>query len=87
MIEPFINRMVLFVPHHNDSMERNDNGVCAAIVVKVHHARLVNLAVLDANGNHHPRTSVVLVQPGEDVPNSHYCYWASYPPGAPASQK
>jgi hypothetical protein len=52
----------------------------AALVTYVHSDTMVNLAVFDANGNGHGRTSVKLVQDGgnpRSVDES-YCEWMPY---------
>ena len=76
VITPTIGRVVWFRPHKTDGLPTESDGRCAALVVKVWHDRLVNLAVFDANGNHHNRTSVPLVQEG-DVPHADgfYAEW------------
>lgn len=83
MIKPTIGRIVWFreapdqqVLHHDKSQP------LAAIVVYVHHDRMVNLAVYDADGGAHARTSVPLLQ-GDDKPQgeSMWCEWMPYQVG------
>ena len=58
----------------SDKMQPCDAGVCY-----VHGDRLVNLTVADHNGNLHKRTSVTLVQPGDEIPSDGgFCTWMPY---------
>jgi hypothetical protein len=86
IIKPTVGRVVLFHPA-NDSADAGFayTATCAAIVAFVHSDSLVNLAVFDANGNAHSRTSVRLVQDGEDGPaNGFFCEWMPYQKGQAA---
>jgi len=86
MIKPTIGRVVWFHPASNS----NESGfapapICAAIVAYVHSDACVNLAVFDANGNSHSKTSVTLVQDGEPPPEyGYYCEWMPYQKGQAA---
>lgn len=72
MIEPTIGRVV----HYHDP-DLSDQP-CTAHVCYVHHERMVNLRVFDANGEGHPRTSVQLVQPGDEAPEHPHATWMPY---------
>ena len=62
-------------------------GPLAAIVAHVFNDALVNLAVFDSNGQPHSRTSVPLVQEGEDKPeHGYFCSWMPYQVGQAAKQ-
>ena len=66
-------------------MPTEQDGRCAALVVKVWNERMVNLAVFDANGNHHPKTSVALLQNGDVSPeDGYFCEWMPYQLGQAA---
>ena len=57
----------------------------AAIVAHVFSDALVNLAVFDSNGVSHSRTSVKLLQAGEDKPaHGYFCEWRPYQVGQAA---
>lgn len=80
MIVPTIGRVVWFHPATNSSDSSFAPApICAAIVVYVHSDTCVNLAVFDALGISHPKTSVQLIQDGEAPSQSgYYCEWMPY---------
>jgi hypothetical protein len=82
IISPTVGRVVWYTPVDNDEPERVvDHGdqPFAAIVTYVHNDRMVNLAVFGHNGVAQPRTSVQLVQEGDDKPSgTPYCEWMPY---------
>lgn len=86
MIEPTIGRVVWFHPSSNQA----DAGFaaspcCAAIIAHVWSDTCVNLAVFDANGVPHSKTSVLLIQDGNPVPDGGlYCEWMPYQKGQAA---
>lgn len=67
MTKPTVGRIVLYRARDGEDM--------ASIVTAVHDDGRVNLAVFNRNGSPMGRTSVTLVQPGEDPPAGHYCHW------------
>lgn len=81
MIKPTVGRVVWYQPHFSDDTLRvfSNNQPLAAHVAYVHNDRLVNLMVIDPNGNPQPRTSVVLLQEGDarDVETS-FCEWMPF---------
>lgn len=78
VISPTPGRIVWYYPSENDGIGRLNGQPLAAIVAGVHNDNLVNLAVFDAYGNSQQRSSVHLVQPGEDVPNNAHATWMPY---------
>ncbi|MEW5745256.1 MAG: hypothetical protein AB1805_07470 [Nitrospirota bacterium] len=85
MITPTVGRVVLFTPAKSDFMATIDRQPCAAIIAAVHSDTCVNLAVFDANGAHHSRTSVPLIQDGAPKPEAgDYCEWMPYQKGQAA---
>ncbi len=78
MIQPSLGRVVWFTPYESDTMARDNSGRCAALVTYVHSDRMVNLAVFDGNGNHHPKTSVKLLQEEDERPTSGFCEWMPF---------
>lgn len=80
MIKPTVGRVLLFHPPSNAAESGfAEASICAAIVAYVHSDICVNLAVFDANGRSHSRTSVTLVQEGETPPpGGYYCEWMPY---------
>lgn len=82
-IKPTVGRVVWF--YRANSFDTTafaapaEGEPLAAIVTRVWNDRGVNLAVFDANGVTHPRTSVPLVQEGDDVPeHGPYATWMPY---------
>jgi hypothetical protein len=82
MIKPTVGRIVWFQPSSTDlpseRLVQIGKEPLAAIVVAVHSDTCINLAVFDANGCHHARTSVPLIQGDDPVPESYYCEWMPY---------
>ena len=79
-ISPTVGRVVLFYPAGNAAdygfAPPSHGEPCAAIVAKVWSDNCVNLAVFDANGVAHSRTSVPLIQEGMNLPaEGYYCTW------------
>jgi hypothetical protein len=86
MIKPTIGRVVWFKPSSDES-DANFvcSSCCAAIIAHVWSDTCVNLAVFDANGNSHSKTSVLLIQEGNPVPGGgYYCEWMPYQKGQAA---
>lgn len=88
-IVPTIGRRVWYYPSDYDRglsankpesvIQGNIDQPCDAGVVYVHSETLVNLFVTDHNGYTHRRTSVTLVQPGQEPPSAgSYCTWMPY---------
>lgn len=91
IILPSIGRVVWFHPSPNSgetnfATHQADGVPYAAIVAHVWSPSLVNLAVLDANGVPHSRTSVVLIQDGVPQPADAFCEWMPYQKGQAARQ-
>lgn len=72
MIQPTIGRVVLF----KGANQPSDGW--PALICHVWHARMVNLAGFDANGEPFKQTSVRLLQ-GDDTPEGDVC-WAEWMP-------
>lgn len=83
MIPPTVGRVVHFREMRPDVFAGSE-GTCAAIVTWVWSDRVVNLAVFDAEGNTHSRTSVQLVQDGDEIPATAHCEWMPYQHGQAA---
>jgi hypothetical protein len=88
-ILPSVGRVVWFTPSRltGDGFFAHIDGQkpLAAIVSHVFNDELVNLAVFDSNGVSHSRTSVQLVQAGEDKPeHGYFCEWMPYQVGQAA---
>ncbi len=75
-IPPTVGRVVLYYEHGKTQLDAGEQPQ-VALVAYVHGDRLVNLAIFDRNGNSvvAPPTSVVLVQPGDEVPQHAFCCW------------
>jgi hypothetical protein len=75
MIKPTVGRVVLYHPKLEERIARNGDQPLAAIICCVWSDTCVNLAVFDANGVRHSRTSVPLIQDDNPVPDGYYCEW------------
>jgi hypothetical protein len=86
IIQPTPGRVVWYHPDEHMAQARFASApTLAAIVAFVHSDRMVNLTVLDALGNTHSRTSVLLVQDGDTAPDGgEYCEWMPYQKGQAA---
>ena len=83
IIKPTVNRVVLYQPVKTDTLDSgvpvttNGDQLHSATISTVWADDLVNLSVVDANGNHYSKTAVVLKQdisalmPGQ-------CCWMAY---------
>ncbi|HHS83698.1 MAG TPA: hypothetical protein ENK38_02075 [Gammaproteobacteria bacterium] len=91
MIKPTVGRVVHYIPkgdrndditHASDLNSFDDDQPLAAIITHVWSESMVNLVVFDADGVSNPRTSVSLVQPGQDINfTGPYCQWMPYQVG------
>jgi hypothetical protein len=80
VIEPTVGRVV----HYYDSPPSAHRGPRLAMICYVWNSRMVNLTTCDPNGNWSGRTSVTLVQPGEEKPTQGaYCEWMPYQKAKP----
>jgi hypothetical protein len=84
VIVPTIGRQVWFWPS-TAFMERPTQPM-AATVCFVHNERMVNLQVIDPNGNARPALSVYLRQPDEEAPSGGYCEWMPFQVGQAKAQ-
>lgn len=83
MIKPTVGRVVLFQPSTKDApadkLCQNGSEPLAAIVTCVWSDSCINLAVFDANGQSHNRTSVPLIQGDTPAPtDGFYAHWMPY---------
>jgi hypothetical protein len=78
-MEPTNGRIVWYTPAVGDGQIVYHGKPLAAIVCNVWGDRMVNLSVIDANGVHHARTSVVLLQGDDPKPSYGNCAeWMPY---------
>ncbi|KVD35441.1 hypothetical protein WI84_16360 [Burkholderia ubonensis] len=86
MIVPTVGRVVWFTPSSNTSESNFAPGApLAALIAHVHSDRLVNLAVFDANGTAHSRTSVPLLQDDDKpIQGGYYAEWMPFQKGQTA---
>jgi len=76
MIKPTVARMVLYFP---SILEKANDRPMAATVAYVHSDRLVNLGVLDYEGNQFRAVHVPLLQDDDAAPNTGaWCEWMVY---------
>ncbi len=86
MIKPTIGRRVWYWPHtqvaqggftYSDPKQPLDAGIAY-----VHSDRLINISVADQTGVMHSRTSVLLLQEGDQRPEQGgFCEWMPYQTG------
>lgn len=81
MIKPTVGRVVWFYKFASGSGHK---GPLAAHVAYVHSDSMVNLMVIDENGNPRPESSVCLIQDDADVSGCDYCCWMPYQKGQAA---
>lgn len=91
VIPPTIGRVVWFYPATNSAeagfAPPPAGEPLAAVIAHVHGPAMVNLAVFDANGVAHSRTSVLLCQDGEALPErGRYCAWMPFQKGQAKAQ-
>ena len=90
IIKPSVGRVVWFYPSLNTGESGfarhagGSGGPYAALIAHVWSDALVNLSVIDANGTPHGRTSVPLLQPGQDAPDHAFCDWMPFQKGQAA---
>lgn len=92
IIQPTVGRKVWFWPQGSAFMKDMEQFIPAqlgaqpmdATVVYVWHDRMVNLLVLDHNGNAFSVTSVTLVQECDPLPTGAYCEWMPFQKGQAA---
>ena len=83
-IQPTVGRVVWFTPAAGDELKPNGHQPLAAIIAHVWSDTCVNLAVFDANGANHSRTSVYLAQDDTPRPGAGFCQWMPYQKGQAA---
>lgn len=81
MIKPTVGRVVWFYKYNST---KGHQGPLAAHVCKVHSDSCVNLMVISELGTSYSKTSVLLVQENEEVPQNNYCTWMPYQLGQAA---
>lgn len=93
MIPPSHGRIVWYTPARGP-LNASDDAIAhhdplkplAAMVCHVWGDRMVNLLVVDSNGNTHPRTSVELLQDDDPKPeHGRFCSWMPYQLGQAAA--
>lgn len=80
MIKPTVGRIVLYRP---SGSEYEPDTRYAAIITRVWPDGSVDLAVFAPNGNHYARTSIQLLQDGEEA-KAPYAEWMPYQKGQAA---
>lgn len=85
MIIPTVGRVVWYHCAEGDIIPHTDVQPLAAHIAFVHDDSLVNLMVIDSNGNPHSRAKVPLTQPGDPQPlDTAWCMWMPYQVGQAA---
>lgn len=75
MISPTVGRVVWFYKYVDG---QGHKGPLAGHVAQVHSDAMVNLMVIDENGNPRSETSVPLYQDDLSPPSGDYCRWMPY---------
>jgi hypothetical protein len=83
-IIPTIGRVVWYWPSPADDLPRIGDQPLAAHIAGIWSNTCVNLMVIDANGNTHSRTSVLLYQGEGERPAHCFCEWMPYQRGQAA---
>jgi hypothetical protein len=85
VIHPTPGRVVWYYPDPQSAesgfARPREGQPLAALVAHVHSDSMVTLTVFDAQGVAHPRTSVPLVQDGDNIGPGSYCTWMPYQKG------
>lgn len=81
MIEPSVGRVVWYYKYVEG---QGFKGPLAAHIAHVHSDNMVNLMVIDQNGNPHGETSVPLEQEDNDAHMGSYCTWMPFQKGQAA---
>lgn len=85
MIKPTVGRVVWYRAKLLGNSHPKESPEQAAIVVRVHDDRLVNLVIFGHDGSINPKVFVVLVQDGDVAPTGQgYCQWMPYQVGQAA---
>lgn len=85
MIVPTAGRIVWYRAKLLGNSHPKESPEQAAIVVKVHNDRLVNLVVFGHQGQQIPMLAVPLVQQDDEAPSDRsYCEWMPYQKGQAA---
>lgn len=87
MIKPTVGRVVWYRPGNSDGLVAIGDHPLAAIIAGVWSDDCVNLAVFDANGIPHSRTSVLLIQEHHPRPDSRFAEWMPYQKGQAAKHE
>ena len=78
IIKPTIGRVVWFWPVRAGAYQKDPAQPLAAMVAFVHSNNRINIGYIDSSGMHACRQHVLLVQPGEEIPNESHCTWMPY---------
>lgn len=74
-----VGRVLWYYPGKFDGIAHTPGEPLAAVVCRVFSDRMVNVRVIDQNGDAHARTSVALVQDGDAFnPDNAHCKWMPY---------
>lgn len=84
VITPTPGRIVWYWPAPNDGIPAVNKQPLAGIVASVHDDRRINLSVIDAYGNHHSRSNVLLLQDGDMPGPGSFAEWMPYQKGQAA---
>jgi len=81
VIKPTVGRVVHYYPGINERVMCNGKDPVIGLVAAVLSDRSVNLACFDAEGRPFNRECILLIQPGDEVPehrNIGYAAWMGY---------
>ncbi len=90
IINPTVGRVMLYWPTAKERKEMPTvpGEPLAATVAGVQSEKVINVSVVDSNGNQFARTNVPVVQDGEDTYDEHTAYvtWMGYQIGQAKAQ-
>lgn len=88
LIPATVGRKVWFHPHKSDPLHDGGPQPFDASIAYAWSDRMINISVADHNGVMTNRTSVALVQPGDEEPvGQSYCTWMPFQVGQAQSQQ
>lgn len=82
MIKPTVGRVIWYYPEKHENLHVNGKEPLAAMIAMVHDDRSINIGGFTADGSVFSRTSVKLVQEGDDQPvDESHATWMPYQVG------
>lgn len=77
-ITPTVGRMLHYYPGGRKQVLAGDQPMAATIAYVQDDQRRVNIGYLEHGGTHWNAADVLLVQPGDALPDERFCCWMEY---------